>query len=106
MSKAELGSSACPYSVRPGRELGQNGWLEITGETRKRWRGDFHIYEMQQDGKEHRKHKTLILGIRSEPTRKDKPPGLHSHPLDLFLEARSLCTQKCELNWLTTGYWL
>jgi integrase len=76
MSKAELGSSAHPYSARPGRERGQNGWLEITGKTRKRWRGHFHIYEMQPDGKEHRKHKTLILGLRSDMSRKEAADAL------------------------------
>ena len=76
MSKAKLGSSAPPYSARPGRERGQNGWLEITGKTRKRWRGHFHIYEMQPDGKERRKHKTTILGLRSNMTRKEAADAL------------------------------
>ncbi len=76
MSEAQLPSSARLYSTRPGRERGQNGWLEITGKTRKRWRGHFHIYEVQPDGKEHRKHKTLILGLRSDMTRKEAADAL------------------------------
>jgi len=76
MNSAELGSGNRPYSARPGRERGQNGWLEITGKTRKRWRGHFHVYEIQPDGKEHRKHKTLILGFRSDMTRKEAADAL------------------------------
>jgi hypothetical protein len=76
MSNPELASTAPRYTARPGRERGQNGWLEITGKTRKRWRGHFHVYELQPDGKEHRKHKTLILGLRSDMTRKEAADAL------------------------------
>jgi integrase len=76
MSNSELASTAPRYTARPGRERGQNGWLEITGKTRKRWRGHFHVYELQPNGKEHRKHKTLILGFRSDMTRKEASDAL------------------------------
>jgi integrase len=76
MSNSELASTSPRYTARPGRERGQNGWLEITGKTRKRWRGHFHVYELQPDGKEHRKHKTLILGLRSDMTRKEAADAL------------------------------
>ncbi len=76
MSNSESASTSPRYTARPGRERGQNGWLEITGKTRKRWRGHFHVYELQPDGKEHRKHKTLILGLRSDMTRKEAADAL------------------------------
>jgi integrase len=76
MSNSELALTAPRYTARPGRERGQNGWLEITGKTRKRWRGHFHVYELQPNGKEHRKHKTLILGFRSDMTRKEASDAL------------------------------
>ena len=59
-----------------GRERGQNGYLEITGKTRKRWRGHYYVYEPTNDGTDHRKHKAVILGLRSELTRKEASDAL------------------------------
>jgi hypothetical protein len=74
-SKVSLRPAALSRLKR-GRERGQNGWLEITGKTRKRWRGHFYVYEAQADGREHRKHKALILGSRTEMTRKQAEDAL------------------------------
>jgi hypothetical protein len=46
--QAELNSSARPYCALPGRERGQDGWLEITGKTRKRRRGHFTSTKCKQ----------------------------------------------------------
>jgi integrase len=64
---------------KTGRERGQDGWLDITGTTRKQWRGHFYVYESLPNGEERRKHKAIVLGPRSEMTRKeaaDKLRGL------------------------------
>lgn len=60
-----------------GRERGQNGWLDIVGKTRKRWRGHFYVYEPEADGGEvRRKHIAQVLGFRSELTRKQAQDAL------------------------------
>lgn len=76
MSSSELNLNARRLSSKQGRERGQNGWLDITGKARKRWRGHFHVYETQPDGPERRKHKAVILGLRSDLTRKEAADAL------------------------------
>ena len=72
-----------PYTVpvvhtrlKPGRERGQNGWLEVTGKTRKRWRGHFYTYEPGPNGMELRRHRSVLLAYRSEMTRKQAEEAL------------------------------
>lgn len=62
--------------LKPGRERGQNGWLEVTGKTRKRWRGHFYTYEPGSDGGEVRRHRSVLLAYRSEMTRKQAEEAL------------------------------
>ena len=62
--------------LKPGRERGQNGWLQITGKTRKRWRGHFYTYEPGPDGNEVRRHRSVLLAYRSEMTRKQAEEAL------------------------------
>jgi integrase len=62
--------------LKPGRERGQNGWLEVTGKTRKRWRGHFYTYETGPDGNEVRRHRSVLLAYRSEMTRKQAEEAL------------------------------
>jgi hypothetical protein len=52
-----------------GRGRGQTGTLEIVGKKRQRWRGHYLVYETFPDGQEIRRHKTIVLGLRSELTR-------------------------------------
>ncbi|MDQ2777533.1 MAG: tyrosine-type recombinase/integrase [Acidobacteriota bacterium] len=73
--------------VKRGRERGQNGTLQIVGKTRKRWRGHYWVYEIQPDGRELRKHKSLVLGFRSEMTRQQAKDAL-----------RQLIVKKSELR--------
>ncbi len=74
-SKSSSPSFAFPTAKR-GRERGQNGWLEVVGKTRKKWKGHFCVYELQSDGSELRRHRALILGFRSEMTRKQAEDAL------------------------------
>jgi integrase len=62
--------------LKPGRERGQNGWLEVTGKSRKRWRGHFYTYEAGANGVEMRRHRSVLLGYRSEMTRKQAADSL------------------------------
>ena len=63
-------------SVKRGRERGQNGTLQIVGNTRKRWRGHYWVYETKPDGSELRRHKAVILGLKSEMSRQDARDAL------------------------------
>lgn len=78
-----MGTDSKAYAVpvihtrlKPGRERGQNGWLQITGKTRKRWRGHFYTYEPGPDGSEVRRHRSVLLAYRSEMTRKQAEEAL------------------------------
>jgi hypothetical protein len=78
-----MGTNSNAYAVpvvhtrlKPGREPGQNGWLEVTGKTRKRWRGHFYTYEPGLDGNEVRRHRSVLLAYRSEMTRKQAEEAL------------------------------
>lgn len=71
MTNSEQTFNARRLTGKVGRERGQNGWVETTGTTRKRWRGHYHVYETQPDGDARRIHKSVILGPRSELTRKE-----------------------------------
>jgi integrase len=58
-----------------GRERGQNGYLDVVGKKVKRWRGHYVIYE-SREGTEFRKHKAVIIGLRSQLTRKQAADAL------------------------------
>ncbi len=69
---AESRARSLPLSrVKRGRERGQNGTLQIIGKTRKRWRGHYWVYDTQPDGSEIRRHKAVVLGLKSEMTRQE-----------------------------------
>ena len=73
------------------RDRYQNGWVHAVGK-RPRWYGEYYVYVVDQEGKERRKHKTVVLGMGSEMKRSDamrrlreiidaefhKPPLQHS----------------------------
>lgn len=56
--------------LKAGRERGQNAWLEVTGNTRKLWRGHFYMYEPGFDGNEVRRHRSILLTYRNQLTRR------------------------------------
>jgi integrase len=78
-----------------GRERGQNGRLEVVGKLRKMWKGHYFVYEQQTDGSEVRRHKVLMLGARSEMTRKQAANALH---LAISLSAEGTKVVKAELS--------
>lgn len=59
-----------------GRERGQTGTLEIVGKKRQRWRGHYFVYETLPDGREVRRHRAIVLGLRSELTRRQAKDAL------------------------------
>src|SRR3954452_21931991 len=62
--------------LKHGRERGQNGWLQVTGKTRRRWRGHFYTYEPGPEANEVRRHRSVLLAYRSEMTRKQAEEAL------------------------------
>jgi integrase len=77
MSHSEAKRNPMHCLGKRGRERGQNGSLEVVGKERKRWRGHYFIYE-RKDDKELRKHKAVILGLRSKMTRKQAADALRA----------------------------
>jgi integrase len=77
VSNSEVKPSPLNFVGKRGRERGQNGYLDIVGKQLKRWRGHYVIYE-RREGKEFRKHKAVILGNRSELTRKQAADALRA----------------------------
>jgi integrase len=50
------------------RKRRQNGWVEITGKTRKSWTGYWYEYKIV-DGVERRMEKSRVLGLKSDMTK-------------------------------------
>ena len=48
------------------RDRHQNGWVEETGKKVKKWNGRYYVYLKQSDGAEHRKHRSVILGLKAQ----------------------------------------
>ena len=68
----EPGIRSLPISrPRRGRARGQDGTVQVVGKNPKRWRGHYWIYETLPDGEEVRRHKSVILGLKSELTKAD-----------------------------------
>ncbi len=80
---------------RRGRERGQNGRVEIVGKATRKWKGHFYIYEIQADGSEVRKHRVVMLGSRSDMTRKQANDALRAK---IAAEAEGTKVVKAELT--------
>ena len=48
------------------RDRYQHGWIEETGKKVKKWKGHYYVYILTVDGKEKRRHCSVILGLKSE----------------------------------------
>jgi integrase len=51
------------------RDRHQHGRVEEVGKRIKKWKGHFFVYERQLDGSEKRRHRAVILGLKSEMTK-------------------------------------
>jgi len=51
------------------RDRYQHGRVEEVGKRVKKWKGHFYVYERQLDGSEKRRHRAVVLGLKSEMTR-------------------------------------
>ncbi|MEQ1949371.1 MAG: site-specific integrase [Bryobacteraceae bacterium] len=51
------------------RERHQYGRVELTGKRLLKWKGHYYIYERQIDGTEKRRHRAVILGLKSQMTK-------------------------------------
>jgi integrase len=54
-----------------GRERHENGWVEKIGKRVKKWRGYYHIYDIQPDGREKRCRRKVLLGECARLTKGD-----------------------------------
>lgn len=48
------------------RDRHQNGFVEEVGKKTKKWKGHYFEYQREPDGRETRKHRGVILGLKSE----------------------------------------
>src|SRR5437762_3514990 len=48
------------------RDRYQHGWVEETGKKVKKWKGHYYVYVLTIDGKEKRKHRSVVLGLKGE----------------------------------------
>jgi integrase len=48
------------------RSRHQDGWVEETGKTVKKWKGHYYVYVRDDNGRERREHRSVMLGAKSE----------------------------------------
>ena len=48
------------------RDRHQRGWVEETGARVKKWKGHYYVYVKQEDGSEVRRHRSVLLGVKSQ----------------------------------------
>jgi integrase len=66
---------------RMPRERHQHGRVERVGKLVKKWKGHYYVYERQLDGTEKRRHRAVLLGLKSEMSKgeaEDKLRGIIS----------------------------
>ena len=65
-----LDESAVKSILSAGRHMGrdryQEGRVVLVGKHIKKWRGHFYVYQKQSDGSEVRRHRNILLGLKSE----------------------------------------
>lgn len=47
------------------RDRHQRGWVEETGKRVKKWKGHYYVYVALEDGSEVRRHRSVVLGLKS-----------------------------------------
>lgn len=48
------------------RDRHQSGMVEETGKRTKKWKGHYYVYVRREDGSEERRHRSCILGLKSQ----------------------------------------
>jgi integrase len=106
--------------LKAGRQMGkdryQEGRVVLVGKRVKKWRGHFYVYQKQPDGTEVRRHRNILLGLKTQMDKghakqmlreiitretKDVPPAAINVTLRWFYENRFL-PQK-EEQWKVTS---
>ena len=61
--------------VRLGLSMPKNrwetGWVEVVGKHVKKWRGHYHVYRTDENGRETRHHRTITLGLRAALSKRE-----------------------------------
>jgi len=64
---------------RMPRDRHQRGWVHEVGKAVKKWRGDYYTYEVGPDGREKRRHRMVILGLKSKLKKWEAEAKLEKH---------------------------
>ena len=87
------------------RDRYQYGWVHKVGK-RPRWYGEYYVYSKDGEGREHRKHKTVVLGtVQEMPLRSDALKKLRGI-IDTELHKPPLRHESLTLRWFWEHrYW-
>lgn len=86
------------------RDRCQHGWVHEVGKHTKKWRGDYYVYERLPDGREKRKHRSVILGLKCQMKKWEAEKALR----DILLNATAVvrASEEITVRWFWENkYW-